>query len=115
MKTSDHRYIRFLALCHAFDKTDGLQVDVESVRLLESIALAEHDGMPLTVSQLMALSDIASPATLHRKMVLLNKANLIELDFMQGNQRTKFIYTTALAKKHFAKRAALLAKAVSGT
>lgn len=107
--------MRFLSLCHAFDKKDGLQVDVESVRLLESVALAEHDGNPLSVTQLMALSDIASPATLHRKMVLLTKANLIELDFMQGNHRTKFIYTTALAKKHFAKRASLLAKAVSGT
>lgn len=107
--------MHFLALCQAIDKKVGLQVDVESVRLLESIALAEHDRKPMTVMQLMALGDIASPATLHRKMVLLNQANLIEFRFMEGNRKTKYLHTTNLAKKHFAKRASLLAKAISGT
>ena len=106
--------MRFLALCHAFDKKDGLPVDVESTRLLESIALAEHEENSLSVTQLMGLNEIASPATLHRKMVLLIKANLIELRFEDGNQRTKHIYTTSLAKKFFAKRASLLLKAASG-
>jgi hypothetical protein len=114
MKKSNHPYMRFLALCHAFDQKEGLPVDVESIRLLESIALAEQDDNCLSVTQLMALGEIASPATLHRKMELLIKANLIELRFAQGNLRTKYIHTTSLAKKYFAKRASMLAKASSG-
>lgn len=106
--------MRFLALCHAFDQKERLPVDVESVRLLESIALAEQDENCLSVTQLMGLGDIASPATLHRKMELLIQANLIEHRFAEGNQRTKYIHTTSLAKKYFSKRSSMLAKAASG-
>jgi len=76
-------------------------VDFEARRLLEIIALRESEGNPMTVTDAMALTDIASPATLHRKLDSLLSAGLVEHHFEGINRRTKYLVPTAIAMNHF--------------
>lgn len=108
-------YMRFLALCHSLDHSSNQRVDQMAVRLLEEVALAECRQLPLTVSQSMGLRQIASPATIHRKLQDLVKAGLVEFRFPETNRRTKHIHPTKAAKAYFEKRAALLMKSVQTT
>ena len=75
-------YLRFLGLTQAVNsewaRTD---IDLLALRLLEAITVAHAGNAPLTVSQAMALSAIASPATMQRKLNQLREAGLIEQTF----------------------------------
>ncbi len=104
--------MRFLALCQAMDRQSAWQVDQLAVRLLEEVALAECRELPLTVTQSMRLEQIASPATIHRKLQDLVKAGLVEFRFSEKNRRTKYIHSTNTADKYFAKRSALMMKSI---
>ena len=85
-------YLRFLHQVHRVTKK-GRLTDLEPVcsRLLDEIAIQEHGGSPLTVTALMGLSHIASPATLHRKMQRLLQDDLIQLNVDSENRRSKFV------------------------
>jgi DNA-binding transcriptional ArsR family regulator len=86
-------YLRFLNLSQAItSEFEG--VDLTTLRLLETIAVAHTQGKPLTVTNAMALSAIASPATLHRKMDALREAGLIDQVFEGTNRRTKYLAPT---------------------
>lgn len=66
------------------------------LHLLERLGIIEMDGKHLTVSEVMRLSDVASPATVHRLMDDLETAGLIERLHAKYNSRTKYV---ALGKK----------------
>jgi DNA-binding MarR family transcriptional regulator len=53
------------------------------------------------VSQAMSLKNIASPATIHRKIEDLLKVGLVDLIFEGKNRRTKFLAPTKSAKAYF--------------
>lgn len=72
-------------------------------QVLEEIALAEQNKQPLTVSLVMRLRHVASPATLHRKLDLLIRANLVCATFEGSNKRTKFMVLTDAGHKYFHK------------
>ncbi len=112
MKKSKHgsAYLRFLALCHALDYQTMGKASHSSVRLLEEIALAEFKSAPYSVTQVMALVQVASPATIHRKLQDLITSGMVQVKFLDGNRRTKFIFLTDSGHKYFDKRGALLAK-----
>jgi hypothetical protein len=59
------------------------------------------EGKAMTVSNAMKLSNIASPASIHRKLELLRVANLISHEFNDGNRRTKYLAPTPLTLKHY--------------
>jgi hypothetical protein len=105
-------YLHFLHLMHRA-RGRGRLVDLEPVcgRLLDEIALEDERGTPLTVTGLMGLAHIASPATLHRKMQLLMAEALIDLRVDPDNKRSKFVSLTKKGQRYYATLATLMADA----
>jgi DNA-binding MarR family transcriptional regulator len=95
-------YLRFINLTLAVSSTLGVNgIDLLALKLLEAVAVAHGKGSALTVTDAMALSAIASPATMHRKLNDLLDAGLIEQVFEGKNRRTKYLVPTASAAKYF--------------
>jgi DNA-binding MarR family transcriptional regulator len=95
-------YLRFLHVLHALEAESELPaMDLECRRLLEEIAVRQQADHPLTVTEVMALSAIASPATMHRKLDALLDMGVIAHRFEGDNRRTKYVVCTDLAMKYF--------------
>jgi DNA-binding MarR family transcriptional regulator len=114
MRTNNSIYLRFLALAGAMDGQLAKELDVKAKSLLELIAVAADKGNPMTVTQAMRLTQLASPATLHRKMIQLMEAGYIEQCFEGKNRRTKYLVPTSKVNKHFAKLGEILALSTQG-
>jgi DNA-binding transcriptional ArsR family regulator len=96
-------YLRFLNLLHTLEGTGQMpDLDTDSRKLLELISLRHHQQKAMTVSDAMGLVDIASPATIHRKLDLLRDLGLVDTVFEGNNRRTKFLVPTPKALTHFA-------------
>lgn len=97
-------YLKFLSLLHAIEgKGEIPNLDLDAKRLLEVIAVRHSQGKPLTVSDAMAMTQIASPATIHRKLDLLRDIGMIDTFFEGSNRRTKFLCPTPQAQTYFSK------------
>ena len=74
-------YLRYLVLAETLRKSniDLSEIDEIGKKLLETIAIKSAQGQPMVVTQTMELSDIASPATIHRRIEVLKKAGLIQV------------------------------------
>lgn len=83
------------------------------VQLLSAIAVADFQGQPLTISQIMAMIHLASPGTIHRRVESLRQKGLIDLIYKGNNRRTKYIVPTAAANAYFEKMGDLLLKTLS--
>ena len=85
-------YLRYLVLAETLRKSniDLSEIDDIGKKLLETIAIKSAQGQPLVVTQTMELSDIASPATIHRRIEILKKAGLIQVMQTEQNQKIKF-------------------------
>ena len=95
-------YLRFLnVLLTLEDGQEFPTLDLDSRRLLEEIAMREESGRSMTVTEAMALSGIASPATLHRKLDVLLESGLIQHKHAGDNRRTKHVVCTPMAIKYF--------------
>jgi len=105
-------YIRFLEVLKGLSVKDGIAIDPEAKLLLDEIAINHYRGTPLTVSDLMALKHIASPATIHRRLDTLLQANLAELKFEGENRRTKFIAITKNGDRYLNNLSKAMIKAV---
>jgi len=106
-------YIRFLSLVHVLDSTSAhvSNIDQTAKQLLNVIALRHAQDKPLNVTDAMALSAIASPATIHRKLDDLRESGLIDQVFEGKDRRTKYLVPTANAEEYFAKLGGLMQKA----
>lgn len=93
-------YLRFLNLSHAVTD-DWTDIDLTALRTLEAIAVADTKETPLTVTDAMNMTAIASPATMHRKLDQLREAGLIEQVHIGANRRTKYLVITNKAHKYF--------------
>lgn len=101
-------YFDFLHRCMEDDRKHGIRLDQTAVRVLEAIALAEHAGNPLTVTEAMQLSVIASPATLHRQIDKLVDGEWVERRHLEPNLRTKYLFPTVQARRYFDRRRKLM-------
>ena len=63
-------YLRYLVLAETLRKSniDLSEIDEIGKKLLETIAIKSAQGQPMVVNQTMELSDISSPATIHRRI-----------------------------------------------
>ena len=63
-------YLRFLRIAREVDiqKKPVKNIDSTALLLLNEIAVQYLDGKNITVTQAMLLTNIASPATIHRKL-----------------------------------------------
>lgn len=98
-------YLTYLALVSAItEESEELKaLDVESRKLLEVIAVKAHNNTPLSVTHAMQLSQIGSPAMIHRKIGYLKDAGLIHYEHQENNRRTKYMKPTAQADAYFEK------------
>lgn len=96
-------YLRFLNLLHTLEGAGQMpDLDADSRKLMELIALKHHQQQAMTVSDAMGLVEIASPATIHRKLDLLRDLGLVDTVHQGKNRRTKFLVPTPKALTHFA-------------
>lgn len=98
-------YLRFLALT----SRASLPCDLVATKLLQVIAVRGEDNM--TVTEVMSQNDIASPASLHRKLDDLLTLGLVELTYRGANRRTKYVVPTMLALAHFRQMGKAIAEA----
>ena len=108
-------YLRFLRIARDVDvqKTPVKNIDSTALLLLNEIAVQHHEGKNITVTQAMLLINIASPATVHRKLDELREAGLIEQVFEGKNRRTKYLVPTKEADSYFAKMSKAITNAVN--
>ena len=76
-------------------------LDPSTKQLLDEIALFQQNGKDMTVTELMNLDHIASPATLHRKFTQLLNLGLVDAVFKDRNRRTKYVLLTADGLAYF--------------
>jgi DNA-binding MarR family transcriptional regulator len=108
MKTN--YYLNFLNVLKAVNQGSvSEELDPTSKLVLEEIALGVANDQPLTVTDVMRLTNIASPATLHRKLDVLLNAHLIEATFQGQNRRTKFMVLTKQGEQYFKKLSEVMA------
>jgi Fe2+ or Zn2+ uptake regulation protein len=95
-------YMRFLNLIHALDgDANAPHMDLDAKKLLEVVSVRHDLGKPLTVTDAMALGQIASPATIHRKLDQLRELGMIDTVFEGKNRRTKYLVPTQTAHDYF--------------
>lgn len=95
--TLDNRaYFRFLA--YSSGVFEGM--DLTERALLDIIAQCDDR---LTVTEAMSLSDLASAATLHRKIDNLRVAGWITLEYRGVDRRTKYLEPTEKAWSEYVK------------
>jgi len=112
--TNKNAYLRFLNLLRGVEATFlPPTLDSTAKALLERIACEHAQGDPLTITEAMALHDVASPATIHRKIDDLRIAGLVDTEFQGDNRRTKYLTPTPKARKFFDKVNALLPSAAT--
>lgn len=76
-------------------------LDANSKQLLDEVALFQWREKDMTVTELMNLAHIASPATLHRKFTQLLNLGLVDAVFKDRNRRTKYVVLTAQGHAYF--------------
>ena len=95
-------YMRFLSILHALENQEAVSaMDLDAKKLLEVIAVRHEQKKALTVTDAMALTSIASPATIHRKLDQLREMGMIETVFEGHNRRTKYLIPTDAAQSYF--------------
>jgi DNA-binding MarR family transcriptional regulator len=107
-------FVRFL---HLKDTLIGHQLDQEvdlvAQKLLEVIVQKDAQNRPITVTELMKLEHLASPATIHRKMGVLVKNGYVTLEYKDDNRRTKFLVPTQKSDDYFDQLGKLLIKSMA--
>ena len=107
-------YINFLNLLKALQQAPEIvSLDTTSKQVLEEIAIGVANEKLLTVSDVMALKHLGSPATLHRKLDLLLNAQLVEATFSGTNRRTKYLKPTQQALNYFNTLGGLVQQAIN--
>lgn len=92
-------YLRFASLVNAMNKDAGVDLDSISMKLLEAITEAHTAGTPLKVTDALEL-DLASAATLHKKIDTLKAQGFVQIEHPEDTKRTKFLAPTEHALDH---------------
>jgi DNA-binding MarR family transcriptional regulator len=97
-----NHYLNFVNLVRALaDEQSIPDLDASTKQLLDEIALFQQREKAMTVTELMGLAHIASPATLHRKFTQLLNLGLVDAVFKDRNRRTKYVVLTANGQAYF--------------
>ncbi len=88
-------YLRFLQLAKAIQNLpDAPLLDANENALLEAIALRWYEQKPMTVREAIGLSDLGSPATLHKRIARLRERDLVKTFSQADDKRAKFLIPT---------------------
>jgi DNA-binding MarR family transcriptional regulator len=105
-------FIRFLNLKNTL-AIESEPLDLTSMKLLEICVVRSDEGKRFTITEAMALTHVASPATIHRKLLQLLDSGYVTFDFETNNRRTKYITPTAKSDEYFSKLGAILLQSAS--
>lgn len=88
-------YLRFLQLAKAIQNLpDAPLLDANENALLEAIALRWFEQKPMTVREAIGLSNLGSPATLHKRITRLRNRDLVQTYSQADDKRAKFLVPT---------------------
>jgi DNA-binding MarR family transcriptional regulator len=97
-----NNYCEFLRQRNEIGKTHlSKKLDMACLQLLDLIVIAMHDNKELSVSNALALSEVGSPATIHKKLQILRDFDLVNAMFTT-DKRTKVIKLTDKAQAYYA-------------
>ncbi|MCX7186619.1 MAG: hypothetical protein NTW57_05115 [Methylophilales bacterium] len=106
-------YIKFLSNV-ANDTTQFPILDPSEERMLNHLGTTWHRGKNLTVSEAIHALPSLSPSTSHKRLKMLRKKDLIDLEVDQIDNRIKYIVHTDLTDKYFSHLGQCLAKCCDG-
>jgi DNA-binding MarR family transcriptional regulator len=107
-------YLRFLQLAEALRGLPALpSLDPLEERILELVARVGQTKERLSVRDMIAHSELGSPATLHARITSMREKGWLMLSDTQDARR-KQIELTPAALKHFDKLAEAFTKAAKG-
>ena len=111
MKTNEI-YLRYLELTKLLEKTTTLPL-LEPVekRMLEVITMANYKNERLSVKDMMSMSDISSPATMHKNIHALVDKGWIFLEETKDARRWQ-LQLTKEALKYFDKLGLAIKKSI---
>jgi DNA-binding MarR family transcriptional regulator len=96
-----NKYYEFLRLRNEIGKIHlSKKLDMACLQLLDLIVIAMHDEKELSVSDALALHEVGSPATIHKKLQILRDFDLVDASFT-ANKRTKVLKLTAKAQAYY--------------
>lgn len=108
-------YVNFLSAAHLFESSTNpvCKLNEKEKHLLQCIALRSEEGKCMTVTEAMSLSNVASPATIHRKL-----KNLLSLGFVSHkthgpNRKTKYLVPTKFTDKYYASLGVAMCESMS--
>lgn len=88
-------YLRFLELSAAVETLPGMEFfDPNHKALFEAILLSWSQGHAMTVREAIGLAALGSPATLHKRLVRLRHAELVAVEAIEGDRRSKLLVPT---------------------
>ncbi|PUE18027.1 hypothetical protein B9Z38_02955 [Limnohabitans sp. MMS-10A-160] len=106
-------YYRFLKLRQSVNTLPaGVALSPVEALLLEEIVLKQQAHQPMTVSEAIELSHLASPSTLHKKLSRLKSMALLTTENRDNDHRTKYLVLTPIAEEYFRALGKALQKAV---
>jgi len=105
-------FIRFLNLKNTL-AIEAIELDLTSMQLLEICMVRSDTGQRLTITQAMGLTHVASPATIHRKLLQLLDSGYVTFEYESNNRRTKYLTPTTKSEEYFAKLGSLLLQSAS--
>ena len=98
---------RWISLRNLFDNvTSGTEydgLDLISQRLLEWIAVRNLTGTPLYVQEIVMKSEVASPATVHKSIAILEDSGLITLRMDHEDSRRRIVKISLQAERLLSK------------
>ena len=83
--------------------TDFKSIDERSQRLLEWIVAHYSPDHPMFVQTIVMKSDVASPATIHKGLAILEREGMISVKVDPEDTRRRIVSPTERAKKLMAK------------
>ena len=97
-------YFRFLTLAQSLSQQHGVAALAPSeAQLLQEVVLRDFERRAFTISQALAMKHLGSPATLHKRLLRLRAAGLLDYKKDVTDHRTKYLIATPLAMQHYAR------------
>lgn len=95
-------YLRFLQLARVIQALpDGMDMDANERALLHAVVLRWYENQPMTVREAIALADLGSPATLHKRVTRLREKEMLSTLNLEGDRRAKFLIPTQRTLDYF--------------
>lgn len=101
--TLSEAYFRFLQLAKTFQADpSSAAMDANERALLEAVALRWFEESPMTVREAIALEQLGSPATLHKRISRLRQKDLLVAFNQEGDRRAKYLTPSEKTLQMFA-------------